>query len=265
MADSPQTNFIYPPAEFDLYRSRSESYTLAHEENPEARNAELHETLNLIGDQIGNTIMEIGAGQGFLTSRLLGLVGSKGTIIAVDNSEQQLAALRKLLPDIRCVLASSESVPIANNSADIIVSLANFHHIANKNLAFQECARILKPDGILIIADVSAGTRVQKYFDEVVDRICSTGHKHKFLDEDTCRNHCALTDLEVLSWQMKSVPWRFSSDQEAGLFLKLIHDASSSPEECWRAADTYLGSSKADDNCVLLHWELFFMTARKGN
>jgi SAM-dependent methyltransferase len=231
-------------------------------ESPAARDSELREVLRLLGNQTGNTIVEIGAGHGFLTSRLYDLVGPAGKIIAVDNSEQQVARLREHFPQVSSLRAPCELLPIKDETADTIVSLANFHHMADKNRAFQECARILRPGGKLILADVSAGTPLQRYFDEVVDRICSTGHQHTFLDKALCRRLCDDARLELLTWELKSVPWHFPSAGAGGLFLKLLHDASWPADQCWQAVSSYLRTSN-ESGQVLLHWELFFMIARK--
>lgn len=249
-------------AEFDFF-TRAISYTLAHKECPHARQEELITTLEIVGDIAGATVVEIGAGQGFLTGALVARVGSGGKVVAVDNSELQLAELHIAQPTVQCVHASSESMPLADESADVVISLANFHHIADKPRAFRECARVLKPGGRFILADVCDRTAMQRYFDEVVDRICSTGHQHHFLDQRECEALATDNRLTILRWELKAVPWRFVSAEAAGLFLQRIHDARCDPSECWREASQRLGTSHQEDGHVQLHWQLFFMLVSK--
>jgi len=252
-------------AEFDTYTSRADAYTLAHKDNPGAREAELRETLNMLGDLKEKTIIEIGAGQGFLTAALLENAGSGGRVIAVDASARQLSALQESFPRAQCIQASSEDIPLAAETADMIVSLANFHHIELKERAFQECARLLKPNGILAIVDVSDNTPVQRYFDEVIATICSTGHPHTFLNRSLCEAHCDASGLQLRSWQLKTVPWEFVSEQAGGLFVQRIHDALCTPEGCWKSASTYLGASYSTQGKIQLQWQLFFMLAQKAS
>lgn len=250
-------------AEFDRH-TRSESYARAHFENPNARRAELDTLLQILGSIDGMDVVEIGAGQGFLTAKICELVGTAGRVTAADNSERQVERLAAACPTASCLVASSECLPIASGSVDLVVSLANFHHVVDKSSAFKECARILRHGGRLVLADVCNGTKTQEYFDGVVDRICSTGHKHAFLDKESCREHCSACGLSLVSWELKSVPWVFESQFAAGRFLKRIHDASCSSQHCWREARRFLGlASPPGTDRVMLDWQLFFMVAIK--
>lgn len=62
--------------------------------------------------------------------------------------------------------------------------------------------------------------------------------------------------------EKKSVPWRFSSQEEATSFVHTIHNATCSPAESFTVARTILGFEEVGDHFEL-GWELFFLTARK--
>lgn len=250
-------------AEFD-FCSRAASYALAHKKYPLARNEELQQTLELIQTCAAKITVEVGAGQGFLTQHLYHVMEPAGSIIAVDDSAQQLAQLESACPNVRCLKARSEDIPLPTGSVDLVVSLANFHHNANKPRAFAECARLLKPGGLLALVDVCDKTRLQRYFDEIIAATCSTGHQHTFLDRAACEKLCRDSGLELMRWQMQNAPWRFVDDHGAGFFLKHIHDARCSSEQIWRDASSYLGFAKTLNGEIALNWELFFMLARKG-
>jgi len=71
------------------------------------------------------------------------------------------------------------------------------------------------------------------------------------------------SNLRILSWDLRDVPWQFQSEREGGLFIQRIHDACCDPAYCWREACRYLGSTDAGHGGILLNWTLFVMTAQK--
>ena len=46
-----------------------------------------------------------------------------------------------------------EALPFANNSFDAIFLFASFHHIKNKHATLNECYRVVKIDGVIIILE----------------------------------------------------------------------------------------------------------------
>ncbi len=73
----------------------------------------------------------------------------------IDISENTVAQVRnhfeKTGIDAQVTVANAESLPFDSNSFDVIISAHTFEHIKDDAKAFQECARILKPGGELII------------------------------------------------------------------------------------------------------------------
>lgn len=248
--------------EFDS-ESRAASYAIAHRDCPDARRRELEETLSRIGNAARADVLEIGAGQGFLTRHLVSMVGDNGRVVAVDNSEEQLAELRKLLPTVRVERAHAERLPFNSESFDLVVSLANFHHVSDKRVAFRECARVLKPGGRFLLVDVSDNTPTQMYFDYVVDAICSTGHQHTFLNRSLCERFCTECGLSMNEWTLEDVDWQFANEEKAAKFLQCIHDANCSAKDCLKRAVAHLGLTAGSSGTLHLGWQLFFMVATK--
>lgn len=103
-------------------------------------------------------VIDLGAGTGLLTLPLAGYVDS---VIAVDFSQPMLDRLsekarvsgatnvRTLTADIRCL-------PLADESATLVVSNYAFHHLsdADKELALSEARRVLEPGGRLVVSDM---------------------------------------------------------------------------------------------------------------
>ena len=74
-------------------------------------------------------------------------------LFGVDPAEQMLSEASRLNPNITFKLASAESLPFADQSADLVLTSLSFHHWANQTKGLQEIARVLRPGGWFCLAD----------------------------------------------------------------------------------------------------------------
>ena len=84
-----------------------------------------------------------------------------GEVIAFDLTPNMLAqvevlAREKSLENISVRQGDVEAMPFEDDSFDTVVTRYSAHHWPNLLTALQECARVLKPSGRLIISDVIA-------------------------------------------------------------------------------------------------------------
>jgi ubiquinone/menaquinone biosynthesis C-methylase UbiE len=100
----------------------------------------------LVGEQ-PTTVLELGAGTGKLTEVLVGLGHD---VHATEPDEQMLGRLRDRLPDVRTSVASAEEIPAPDASYDVVVVAQAFHWF-DKERAFPEIGRVLKPGGRLAV------------------------------------------------------------------------------------------------------------------
>ena len=92
-----------------------------------------------------SSVIDLGAGTGKFTRLLSSLAP---TLIAVEPVAAMGAQLAKLLPDVRLVDGTAESIPLATASADALVCAQAFHWFSTR-AALAEIHRVLKPDGRL--------------------------------------------------------------------------------------------------------------------
>ncbi len=142
----------------------------------------------------GEQMVDLGCGSGvecFIAARL---VGKEGLVTGVDMLEPMLALAKQGAFEVQQELGYSnlqflkgflESLPITDNSQDLVVSNCVLNLSADKRSTFAEILRILKPGGRLVAADV----------------VCEIEPDAAILNDETLRGECisgALTQKDML-------------------------------------------------------------------
>jgi len=101
-------------------------------------------------------ILDVGSGWGqsfkflketFLPDQMIGVdVNPKMLEIAIKQ-------VRKQKIDVEFIRATSSSLPLTNQSVDMIFCHQTFHHLVHQEDAIQEFHRVLKPGGVLLFAE----------------------------------------------------------------------------------------------------------------
>lgn len=106
----------------------------------------------------GARVADVGAGTGNLTRRLraAGL-----DAVAVDPTPAMRRAAAAKLPGVPVLEGHFLALPFPDGSLDAIASSYAFHHLTDdeKAVAARELARVLRPGGVLALADVMFASR----------------------------------------------------------------------------------------------------------
>lgn len=99
----------------------------------------------------GNTVLDVGCGDGLLAMGALDRVGAEGRVIFSDVSESCIEHCRQFAtPNCEFVVASVEDLSaISDGSVDVVVIRSVLIYIQDKNKALAEIFRVLKPGGRL--------------------------------------------------------------------------------------------------------------------
>lgn len=122
---------------------------------------------------------DLGCGTGLATAALAPHVGR---VIGVDASDEMLGAARARLATLKNVewrRGALESLPLESDSLDAAVMLLVLHHVPSPAAAIAEAYRVLRPNGRLLIVDMTPHQR-EEYRQQM-------GHVWLGFDDDQMR------------------------------------------------------------------------------
>jgi len=108
----------------------------------------------------GMTILDVGCGTGALLNKIVNTCDITGC--GIDIEEKMLAEARKKRPEMDFQIARCDNMPFKDNNFNIIISCLSYHHFDNRTGFITEAARIIKPEGVLYLADVRFPFPVRK-------------------------------------------------------------------------------------------------------
>jgi SAM-dependent methyltransferase len=118
--------------------------------------------LGLVGGVRGKDVLDAGSGFG-MVSHLLAAWGAR-SVCALEVHGPMVDSHRRLraryFPDhsqVRLLRGDASRLPLRDRSLDLVVSIEAVSHYADASAFLDECARVLRPGGHLLISDANNG------------------------------------------------------------------------------------------------------------
>lgn len=122
----------------------------------------------------GATVVDVGSGAGFDSLLAALQVGHTGRVVGIDMTDQMLArardGARQLgLTNVEFRKGLAEELPVPDAFADVVISNGVLNLVPDKERAYREIYRILKPGGIIQLADIVVQKEVPQDAREDID------------------------------------------------------------------------------------------------
>ncbi len=144
----------------------------------------------------GATVIDLGSGTGFFSRQLAARFDS-ATIIGLDIAEGMLHFSQQQTQShqIKWLCADAESLPLADQSVDLIFSSLVIQWCSNLLQLLRELARVLKPGGQLVVATLGPNTlhELKSAWQQADDYV----HVNQFQPQDSLRFAAVAANLAI--------------------------------------------------------------------
>jgi SAM-dependent methyltransferase len=97
----------------------------------------------------GVEVLEAGCGEGY-GADLISRVARR--VIALDYDQTTVAHVRARYPRVEVMHGNLAELPLADASVDVVVNFQVIEHLWNQTQFVRECARVLRPSGLLMVS-----------------------------------------------------------------------------------------------------------------
>ena len=193
-----------------IFDTRGDSYNQATAMCPNARYTERQLLLDKLNLKTGLSLCDIPAGGGYVVDGIAAKLRKTMDIICIEPSFNFAQGLHKHHP---CIVSKFNFIPFSNNSFDRVSSLAGIHHLDNKQLFFNDVSRILKSNGLFVVADVQIDTPPAFFLNDAVDRLTETGHDGVFLEPGELTKRLKEAGFKNITEESINFTWNFPNEK----------------------------------------------------
>jgi len=164
----------------------------------------------------GATVADIGAGDGFFTSRLATAVGPSGQVFAVDVNDEPLDRLRRRLTEqsisnVTVIKGTATDPRLSAGTLDAALIINAYHEMPEHQAMLESIRSALKPTGRLVIVEpISASRRTATRLEQTRDHEIAP----EFVMQDVRAANLRIVGLEdpfttrgrAVEWMMTMTP-----------------------------------------------------------
>ncbi len=243
----------YTPQRVDLFNEATRTC-------PNARSIERQLILDRLALVPGLHIADVGAGGGYLAEGISAAVDGDVHITCIENSESFAETID---PTYSIVISSLGDIGLPDASVDRVACLAGLHHQEDKLAFVREAFRILKPNGIIVVADGLQDSPTARFLNGPVDRFTDLGHDGMFLRHKEFTDLMQQAGFTAIREQYETYHWPFPDRRTMIAFSKsLFRMGGATLDQVEEAIDEYLGSDPLPEG-IGMRWGLIYCSASK--
>ena len=130
--------------------------------------------------------LDIGFGTGFPLTELAMRLGKNSVVYGIDPWKDTFDRVYKKIDyyrinNIKLIEGVAESIPLENNSIDLIVSNNGINNVQDINQVFSECSRIIKSSGQFVLT-MNLDKSMFEFYDQL-ELVLSELHLHKEIEK----------------------------------------------------------------------------------
>ena len=214
------------------------------------------------------TVVDLGCGPGTDLARHADAVGAQGTVIGVDSDPRMLAEARRRLSDrsnVEIRDGDLHDLPLADHSIDRARTDRVLQHVEDPARVLAEIARVLKPGGLVGLAEPDWDTLVVA--DEDVDTsrryaaFAASGVRNATIGRDAARL-CTVAGLRVRSVEPIAVLYRDFEIADRFLGLRRVSQRAVDAGRLDETAARAWIARQADGPVVVVH--TFFLVVAQA-
>jgi len=161
----------------------------------------IFETINLFCDINNKIILEIGCGNGRISSLL---ADKAKKLFGIDPDAGKIHEARNNLPSCNLIIGSGESICFPNELFDLVIFTLSLHH-QNSEMAIEEANRVLKKEGLILVIEPLIEGEVERIFALVYNENQAKLNAQKAIIK---------SGLHVEGSKMFNAHWVFDSKEE---------------------------------------------------
>ncbi|MBN2610251.1 MAG: methyltransferase domain-containing protein [Bacteroidales bacterium] len=125
--------------------------------------------VNRSNPRTGETCVDLGCGRGNDVMKMASRVGNTGFVYGIDISDGMLGKAQKTaeklgVGNVKFIRSNLESLPLEDNSVDLLISNCTINHISDKKAVWKEIYRILKTGGRFVVSDIYSDKEVPEEY-----------------------------------------------------------------------------------------------------
>ena len=103
-----------------------------------------------LGLSAGSSVLDVGGGTGVLAQHVVAASGCSVTVLDRDPLAVEMASSRS---GVSSALGDAAAMPFPDASFDVALFIDAFHHVVDQGSAVRETARVLRPGGLVLVAE----------------------------------------------------------------------------------------------------------------